>query len=121
MFLATPWGNESNVWYESLPVTSGQAYQFSGWALKANTEGASSILSFEVDGVSLGLMTPANIWTNFQYEWIAPSTATVTFSARSMTNEWNGNDFALDDLSVVPEPATLCLLSLGSLVLRRRK
>ncbi len=56
--------------------------------------------------------------------WIYSSflfTASNTELELSISNPTNGYALHVDDVTIVPEPATICLLGLGGLLLRRRR
>ena len=123
-------------------LTVGQAYEFSAWATNVccnasfpGTNGSPFLVS--VNGslplpnsiliASTNVDTSATgIWTQFSGTFIA-SSASMTLSIYNSTALKSGNDFGLDDISVVavPEPAAWGMMiggfGLAGMAMRRRR
>lgn len=114
------------VWSQSVSVTAGTEYEFSGWCADIAQIYTDPILEFLVDGDSLGTITPTyNTWSLFSNNWTATATGDVTLLIRTTVAASLGNDFAVDDLSfeAIPEPASAAFLVvsvLGAGWIRRR-
>jgi hypothetical protein len=122
-------GNSSLlVWGQTVNgLTIGQTYKFSLW-LSSWDNASPAILDVQIDGVTqatLNAPAASGVWVNHSFLWTALST-TAAFNAIYDNNTVaQGNDFALDDLSLVavPEPTTmiagaLLLLPFGASTLR---
>jgi len=114
------------VWQGTLttPLVAGQTYVFSAWIASIYTVSPAQ-LDFSVGGNSIGSITPQflGIWEHFSATFVAGNNDTTALINWNLA--YNGNDFALDDISItaVPEPTTiiagaLLLLPFGASTLR---
>jgi hypothetical protein len=124
MMIATPDPGNARIWFETEDVTAGTTYTFSGWAAHVSI-GAVYIanLSINAQDTSLGTFNlstlPVGTWGQFSFNYTAESSGPVTFSITDLATSNDGNDFALDDLSlsVVPEPSSFALVGVGTAML----
>lgn len=112
-------------WMQDVDVVSGTEYTFSGWVADITGVDAPSIQLY-VDGSAEGTTFSPTLqqgtWLSFSFDWTAATTETVTLSLRDLNSVANGDDFAIDDLAMVPEPASVLMLALGGgLVVLYRK
>jgi hypothetical protein len=122
-------GNSSLlVWGQTVSgLTIGQTYEFSLW-LSSWDNASPAIVDVRIDNVAQAtLSAPATpgIWVNHSFLWTASSTSAGFTAIYDNNTVAQGNDFALDDLSLVavPEPTTiiagaLLLLPFGASTLR---
>jgi hypothetical protein len=112
------------VWGQVVTVTSGEIYSYSFWGAKASTIGSSDAsltltinnnhaINLDLSGETAGQWNKSQVGT-----WTADYTGTAILRLYNNTFTAAGNDFAVDDISmtVVPEPGSLALLGIGSLV-----
>jgi hypothetical protein len=116
-----------NVWTGSLvsPLIVGETYLLSAWVRNVYHASPASI-RFSVGGVQVGSdfsVTGTAAWYQFTAMFVA--TASQTPTAVDVNLAYTGNDFALDDISLVlvPEPTTmiagaLLLLPFGASTIR---
>lgn len=103
------------VWYQSVPVTVGQQYDFTAWALAtaAGTDGYT--LEIRFDGVPVsGIFSPTQpfTWEALSASGVATS-PNLNISIYDVSGITFPNDFMLDDISLtaVPEPCGAALVS----------
>ena len=111
------------VWQGTLssPLVVGQTYEFSAWVanLYPPPGGSGTIpinpaqLQFSVGGSTIGSMYTApgvGVWSEFTATFVAGIEPIAVLDLQTAPN---GNDFAMDDISikVVPEPGTLALFA----------
>jgi gliding motility-associated-like protein len=111
--------NNTKLWEQNVTVVPGKTYQFSYYLQSVTTLPLARIEVF-INGVSLGLpnTAPATTcsWVQKIYSWNSgvSSSAIITIYDREISG--NGNDFAIDDLSlttcpsppIAPTPVYLC-------------
>jgi hypothetical protein len=117
------------VWRQTVSVVPGEDYTFSAWAANSFNNNPAN-LSFRADGVeflSLLLGVGLGLWTNVTTVLNAGAASSIEFEIVDLVTFGNGNDFALDDISLdgpvpVPEPGSLLLLAgcMGMVVLGRK-
>jgi len=116
------------VWGQTVSgLTIGQQYEFSLW-LSSWDNASPAILDVQIDNATQAtLNAPATpgVWVNHSFLWTATSTSAAFAAIYDNNTVAQGNDFALDDLSLVavPEPTTiiagaLLLLPFGASTLR---
>jgi gliding motility-associated-like protein len=89
------------IWSEIIPVKANTNYLFSGWVCSVYTASTAQI-SFEVNGNGIGnINAPAstNTWIQFSGMWNSGSNTSAILVLRDLNNNWNGNDFGIDDIS----------------------
>jgi len=93
-----------NVWCQTVTVDPGGEYELSFWA-SALTENELPQLVFRIDGVELGqplVPGPETCeWINRTIAWTAGMQTSVEVCIRNLNGSNSGNDFALDDISMV--------------------
>lgn len=109
------------IWYESVKVLPNTTYNFSGYAYEVGPPylppapgtclGGScgnAILMVKINGQTLVNNfevffqdCPANGWVQFQGSWFSGTDVNATVEIYSISGKRVGNDFALDDLSLV--------------------
>lgn len=94
------------VWSQTISVTAGASYVFSGWAASWGGGGKDSYpasLVVEINGVAVGealqLPSTGGQWVQWTIEWNSGSATTATIRIVDAQTNWYGNDFAIDDLS----------------------
>ena len=116
------------VWQGTLssPLVVGQTYEFSAWVANlypppvgvGTTPINPAQLQFSVGGSTIGSMYTApgvGVWSEFTATFVA---GIEPIAVLDLDTAPNGNDFALDDISIiaVPEPGTLALFASSGLL-----
>ena len=129
MLIVNGAASQVTVWQGTLSSTLvvGQTYQFSAWVANlypppvglGTTPTAPAQLQFSIGGGMIGGMFSApgvGVWSVLSSTFIAGS-VNPAIAVVDLETAANGNDFALDDISIVavPEPTTLALAGLGGL------
>jgi hypothetical protein len=99
----------------SIAVSAGTSYTFGGWAATLFRDSI-SVEAFLVDGQGIefqlgsSLISSINVgqWTPFSgpTSWTASTAGSITLHIRSNSTAFGGNDYALDDLSFIADPAS---------------
>lgn len=108
------------VWKQSVNLNAGVTYKFSAWATGIYSEyypQYPALLDFRIDEVSLGQMEPdaaeeggsIPAWQQFDTTFEVDPSRIATLAVYDLRMDRLGNDFALDDISLVPEPSSLVL------------
>src|SRR5262249_53944903 len=95
------------VWSESLSVVPESNYAFSMW-ISSWTANSPATLDIRFNGVSVGTPSapfPAAIWQQFFANWNSGQNTALTIEIFDTNLSDGGNDFALDDISLIgPNP-----------------
>ena len=111
------------VWQQTVSVSANTAYIFSGWVSSWYPTSPAQ-LQISINSIPLGVVTAPNttgVWQQFSFTWFSGTSTTAVLSIVNLNTERFGNDFALDDLSFVPEPVSLLALGAGLIGLAARK
>ncbi|MCB0643916.1 MAG: SprB repeat-containing protein, partial [Phaeodactylibacter sp.] len=94
-----------NIWCQVVTVAPNTDYQFSTWIMTAISENP-AILQFSINGNLLGDPFEAAFqtcdWLQFFEVWNSGSLTTAEICIVNQNVGQSGNDFALDDISLVP-------------------
>jgi gliding motility-associated-like protein len=89
------------VWSQAISIKPNTNYVFYSW-LQTITTINPARLQFSINGNALGNIFNANsqscIWERFYSTWNSGNNTTATISIMNMSQEFSGNDFALDDI-----------------------
>ena len=117
------------VWGQTVSgLIVGQQYEFSLWLSSWDTL-SPAIVAVQIDNANQATFTApavAGVWVNHSFLWTASPTSGGFVAIYDNNTEELGNDFALDDISLVavPEPTTMEILLLpwvaGVIMVRRR-
>jgi hypothetical protein len=95
------------VWSTTVDVDSNTLYDFSAWAASTYWRSPSS-LAFSINGqlldAPLFLPSERGVWQQFAAPWYSGDTSTAVLALINLNTEWNGNDFALDDIALTVRP-----------------
>ena len=109
-------------WGQNIAVSNNKDYIFSAWIARI-CDGVGSTLKFSINGATIGtvvITSSSSGWFQFTNTWNSGLNTTASIVICETTgNNSSGNDFALDDISFIPEPATMLIFGLGLLVLRK--
>jgi hypothetical protein len=106
-------GSEGNTfWEESVHVATGHQYVFSFWATSLYSQNPADLnVYLDINGASVSnwtLSAAVGSWAQYQVTWTA-ATDPTDIHLVDRNGEFSGNDFAVDDISllaVVPLPAS---------------
>jgi hypothetical protein len=126
MLIANGQNGTHAVWSQTVTgLTAGTYYNLSAWASSVHPT-APANLSFFVDGVQLSpnlqLTSTTNLWEELKTTFLATDGDALVEIINAVP-DLNGNDYALDDITIdaVPEPGTMTALGLGIAALLRRR
>ncbi len=93
---------QKRVWHQTIPVTAGQSYTFSTWALATAAGFSGYSLRFAFDGEQIGgIVSPTASFTWEEFSTvIIPQGETVEISIVNVSGITFPNDFMLDDISL---------------------
>lgn len=90
-----------NVWSQTINIQPNTNYVFYTW-LQTITTTNPTRLQFLINGNALGYLFNANaqscLWERFYATWNSGNNTTATLSIMNLSQEFSGNDFALDDI-----------------------
>lgn len=92
------------VWCQSLAVTPNTNYEFSVWVQSVFPDNPAQ-LQFSINGVQIGAIFNAGAtcnWLRYSSSWSSGSGTTATICIENKNNIAQGNDFALDDITLAP-------------------
>jgi len=112
------------VWQETVTVVGGTSYVFSGWAASMGQTGnfvdpSPAVLRVLVNDLQIGsdftVIAQNGQWSDFSARWTDGTSGPVTIKIVDVNTDFVGNDFTMDDLSLlgVPEPSSLVMLAIG--------
>ena len=95
------------VWSTAVVVDPDTQYDFTAWAASVYPRSPSG-LAFSINGTLLGspflLPSDTGTWQQFTAGWYSGNYSTAVLSLINVNTEWNGNDFALDDIALTVRP-----------------
>ena len=95
------------VWSTTVTVDPDTQYDFAAWAASVYPRSPSG-LAFSINGTLLGspflLPSDTGKWQEFTAGWYSGNYSTAVLSLINVNTEWNGNDFALDDIALRVRP-----------------
>ena len=113
---------DQTVWEQTVTVTPDTDYIFTYW-LSSSYHTNLAQLECSFNGSAVGTATAPSttgVWDEVSYNWNSGASTSTTIRLVDLTRAYSGDDFAIDDISLVPEPGTILLLGLGGLFLRLR-
>jgi len=94
---------EMLVWSTTVAVDPDTQYDFSTWAASTFPRSPSN-LAFSINGTLLNepflLSSDTGAWQQFAAGWYSGDSTSAVLSLINRNTEWNGNDFALDDIAL---------------------
>jgi hypothetical protein len=110
-------------WAQSVSVMPGSNYEFSAWV--SIVAGFPESYRFQINGVTIRpdftTLTPNGTWHQFAASWNSGSATNALIEIVQLRFGSSGLDYALDDISFVPEPTVAFLLAIGVAGLTWRK
>lgn len=117
--------SDKTVWQQTVSVDSDTNYTFSFWISNwSEHSGDPAYIEVFINDLSLGtIIEPllGGVWEKKTFSWNSESNDTATIHMVDLVTIIGGNDFALDDISFIPEPATVLLLGFGGMLIHRKK
>ena len=118
----------NSVWQETVSVTAGRNWTFSLWMASA-VAGTPAVLQVYINNVlqSTTFTAPSSAatWQQFSLNWSSTGTNSATIRLVDSNTAAGGNDFAIDDIRLVPEPGTyaagMFLVGAGFFAWRRQR
>jgi len=112
-------------WSQNMDVVAGEEYTFSGWAANL-TLAPNPVIQLNVGNInkgsfSVGANSNPPVWEQFSFTWTAATTETVSLTLHDTQTAADGNDFAIDDLGMVPEPASALLIFIGGTLVAAKR
>ena len=116
--------------YQDVAVTAGTEYTLSAWYLddQAVVTGLFTANIEWFDGTTLLDTTTqvlttlvSDVWSQQSFSGTAPVDCDIARVVFQSTDTVSGETLKIDDVSFVPEPATMLIFGLGGLLLRSRK
>ncbi|HWE95691.1 MAG TPA: hypothetical protein VG269_17125 [Tepidisphaeraceae bacterium] len=124
----------AQVWGQTMTGVPHTQYTFSYYSASWGTNGAGGItdqspatLLATANGLQVGstlqLLASDGVWSHFSGTFDSGSQSTIILEIQDLNTTFQGNDFAIDDISVLPapEPAPVWMISLIPAALLRRR
>jgi gliding motility-associated-like protein len=96
---------DSRIWSETISVTPNTNYAFSTWLQSLDPINPAQ-LQFSINSHTIGSTFQASsvncTWNQFYTIWNSGNTTSATISIVNQNTQYDGNDFALDDISFAP-------------------
>jgi gliding motility-associated-like protein len=96
--------NLEDIWCQTVSVIPNSYYNVSAWVASVNPS-SPAILQFSINGNPIGnvINAPSSdcIWVPFNATWNSGSNTTATICILNLNTAAGGNDFALDDISMI--------------------
>lgn len=97
-------GGNDAIWCQNINVQSGANYNFTYWIQSVTNSNILANIQVRIDGIivdtQLAPLGACN-WQEREIYWTSPTTGSVSFCLYDLELAGNGNDFALDDISLV--------------------
>jgi hypothetical protein len=97
------------VWRESgIAVQPYTTYGFSAWVAEVSGVGSLATVQVSINGASLGTMIPTSYgdWLEYHFTWNSGADTSADITLVDLNTDWNGNDFALDNMVLQEEEPT---------------
>ncbi len=98
-----------SLWQETVSVTAGRNFTFSLWMASA-VAGTPAVLQVYINNTlqttTFTAPSSAATWQQFSLNWTSTGTNSATIRLVDSNTVAGGNDFAIDDIRLVPEPGT---------------
>jgi hypothetical protein len=91
------------IWCETLPVQPNTTYNLSGYVQELNNISYKASLRWWVNGTAVGTAVSPILfclWAQFTATWNSGINTSATFCFTDLDTVANGNDFAIDDISI---------------------
>ncbi|MEO6132154.1 MAG: hypothetical protein ABIQ02_09920, partial [Saprospiraceae bacterium] len=93
-----------NVWCQTVPVSQNTFYNISAWVASVNSSSPAQ-LRFSINGIQIGSIVNATPipcqWIPFNANWNSGNSTTAVICILNLNTASGGNDFAIDDISMV--------------------
>ncbi len=92
-----------DIWCQTISLSANTWFNVSAWAASVHSA-SPAILRFSINGIQIGSIVnvPSSTcqWVPFNASWYSASNTTATICVVNLNTATNGNDFALDDISI---------------------